>query len=507
MSSRDNLINHFRSGEYQLVISDFEKVSSLFKNDADILNIIALSYSHLKKYNDAISNFISAYDLTGNIDYKYNLAITYTLANNTELAIETYKYIISENDNHLSSLINLSDLFIKNKNYDSAIKILENKITLHTDSLLINFNYALALSGNRNFYESIKYYKKVLDLEPLNRDALYNSANCYRQLAKFDIAINIYQKLILINSNDYESKFNLGYCYFMIGDCKNGLKLYESREKLANHHRPNIHLQGEPLLCKTKINKHTKILIVYEQGFGDTINFSYFLNELRNMSNNIQVLIQPELYDLFCQSFDCEFHLDINELTHYDYYIFSCSLPLFFSERGHSLQSSQPFLSVSFDKKEEWKSLISERGKRRIGISWKSGNTNLIHRGINHHDFLHSLPDTNDYFCLHKIISSEEAAYIKNQPNIFEFSNQLVDFHETAALCLCMDEIISIDTSIAHLSLGLGVKTTILLAYVPDWRWSFNTERSIWYQDVQIFRQGTLDNWRPTLEKLYNYLK
>ena len=59
MSSRDNLINHFRSGEYQLVISDFEKVSSLFKNDADILNIIALSYSHLKKYNDAISNFFS----------------------------------------------------------------------------------------------------------------------------------------------------------------------------------------------------------------------------------------------------------------------------------------------------------------------------------------------------------------------------------------------------------------------------------------------------------------
>ena len=39
---------------------------------------------------------------------------------------------------------------------------------------------------------------------------------------------------------------------------------------------------------------------------------------------------------------------------------------------------------------------------------------------------------------------------------------------------LCMDEIVTIDTVIAHLSLGLGMKTTLMLSHVPDWRWGFN---------------------------------
>lgn len=507
MSARDKLINLFKSNQHALVINEYKKVSSIFDNDDQILCIIALSYSHLKKYDDAATNFLKAYSLTGNIDYKYNLALSYSHANDYNLAIETYEQIISQHENHLSTLINLSDLYIGNKSYSSAIKLLRDKVQLYTDNISIAFNYALALSGNRKFNKSIELYNKILDLKPDYRDALYNLANCYREIAKFDIAIKIYKKLIDRNCNDYESKFNLGVCYFMIDDYKNGLKLYESRYNLAIHSNPNIHLSGKSLLSDSSFNKNSSIVIIHEQGFGDTINFSYFLNEIKNIFNKVQVLIQPELHQLFCQSFNCDFYVDGNKLNEYDYYIFSCSLPIFFSQKGLSLQSRQPFLTVSKSKQDKWKSLIGNTGKRKIGISWTSQKETLVHRSIDYYEFLQCLPSTNDYYCLHKVISHDEDEFIKSKSNFFQFCDKLTDFHDTAALCQCLDEIVTIDTSVAHLCLGLGLKTTLLLSHVPDWRWGYNRDDSIWYPKIQIFRQNKPDDWSQVLDRVYNLLK
>jgi ADP-heptose:LPS heptosyltransferase len=46
-----------------------------------------------------------------------------------------------------------------------------------------------------------------------------------------------------------------------------------------------------------------------------------------------------------------------------------------------------------------------------------------------------------------------------------------MNFIETAALCECLDLVISVDTSIAHLSAALGQKTWILVPHNPDCRW------------------------------------
>jgi ADP-heptose:LPS heptosyltransferase len=65
----------------------------------------------------------------------------------------------------------------------------------------------------------------------------------------------------------------------------------------------------------------------------------------------------------------------------------------------------------------------------------------------------------------------------------------LTDFAETAALVSCLDLVITVDTSVAHLAGALGRPIWVLLPYVPDWRWLLDRDDSPWYPTVRLFRQ------------------
>jgi ADP-heptose:LPS heptosyltransferase len=56
--------------------------------------------------------------------------------------------------------------------------------------------------------------------------------------------------------------------------------------------------------------------------------------------------------------------------------------------------------------------------------------------------------------------------------------------------------VISVDTSIAHLSGALGVGTWVLLPFTPDWRWMRGRTDSPWYTSMTLYRQRSAGDWR-----------
>jgi ADP-heptose:LPS heptosyltransferase len=87
------------------------------------------------------------------------------------------------------------------------------------------------------------------------------------------------------------------------------------------------------------------------------------------------------------------------------------------------------------------------------------------------------------------------------RPEILNFGNEL-DFENTAALCDCLDLVISVDTSVAHLSAALGKTTWILLPFNPDWRWLLDRSDSPWYRAVKLYRQRTAGDWSAVVERV-----
>ena len=68
-------------------------------------------------------------------------------------------------------------------------------------------------------------------------------------------------------------------------------------------------------------------------------------------------------------------------------------------------------------------------------------------------------------------------------------------FADTAAVMQCMDLVVTIDTSVAHLAGALGVKSWTLLQFVPEWRWLLDRTDSPWYPAMRLFRQKNDGDW------------
>ena len=86
--------------------------------------------------------------------------------------------------------------------------------------------------------------------------------------------------------------------------------------------------------------------------------------------------------------------------------------------------------------------------------------------------------------------------------DVLDITNELSDFAETAALIGCLDLVIAVDTSVAHLAGGLGCPVWILLPYRPDYRWLLDRADSPWYPTARLFRQDERHDYRLVVDQV-----
>ena len=80
-------------------------------------------------------------------------------------------------------------------------------------------------------------------------------------------------------------------------------------------------------------------------------------------------------------------------------------------------------------------------------------------------------------------------------------------FEDTIGIIKNLDLIITADTSLGHLSATLGKKTWIALPFVSDWRWFRDEKKSIWYENVTLYKQKQIGNWEEVFHVIREDLK
>jgi hypothetical protein len=190
-------------------------------------------------------------------------------------------------------------------------------------------------------------------------------------------------------------------------------------------------------------------------------------------------------------------------LPEFEYHCSLLSLPLAFKTSLASIPSSANYLIADETKMAHWQSRLGDKSKPRVGLVWR-GNPK---HGKDHHrsaklaDLIQHLPAGLQYISLQKEVNDSERQALQSF-GMLQFADDLNDFGDTAALCACMDLVISVDTSVAHLAGALGKNTWILLAPVPDWRWLLDREDSPWYPAVRLYRQRSGDGWKGVLTRI-----
>jgi ADP-heptose:LPS heptosyltransferase len=85
---------------------------------------------------------------------------------------------------------------------------------------------------------------------------------------------------------------------------------------------------------------------------------------------------------------------------------------------------------------------------------------------------------------------------------LHDWTDELWDFADTAALIAGLDLVIGVDTSVVHVAGALGKPVWVLNRYDACWRWLHGRTDSPWYPTMRLYRQSAIDDWDGPLERV-----
>ncbi len=103
--------------------------------------------------------------------------------------------------------------------------------------------------------------------------------------------------------------------------------------------------------------------------------------------------------------------------------------------------------------------------------------------------------------------ASDGAVTIAGGLTLHDWTAELTDFADTAALVGALDLVISVDTAVAHLAGALGRPVWLLNRRDTDWRWLLEREDSPWYPSLRQFRQTQDGDWAPVVARVRDALQ
>jgi hypothetical protein len=256
-------------------------------------------------------------------------------------------------------------------------------------------------------------------------------------------------------------------------------------------------LGKEPLAGKT-------VLLYSEQGLGDTLQFCRYVKLVADLGARVILEVQRPLVSLLAQLEGVSQTVAAgNTPPEADYCCPLLSLPLAFSTRLDSIPRAA-CLSVSAAQVARWQERLGEKTQLRVGLMW-SGNAAYQadrNRSIRLADLIPQLPAEFQYVSLQKEVREIDRPSLQSNRAILNFAEEQQDFSDAAALCECMDLVLSVDTSVAHLSAALGRETWVMLPFSADWRWLLGRDDSPWYPSVKLYRQRSVGDWGSVFERV-----
>src|SRR5262249_1387102 len=150
------------------------------------------------------------------------------------------------------------------------------------------------------------------------------------------------------------------------------------------------------------------------------------------------------------------------------------SLPFVFGTRLDTIPASDSYLPAPpAARVEDWRHRLGPHRRLRGGLVWSGnpGHINDHNRSIPLRGLAHLLEADATFISLHKDPKGDDKLTLAERGNIIDPTAHLADLAETAALIACLDLVITVDTSVAHLAAALGRPTWILLPFLPDFRW------------------------------------
>ena len=363
-------------------------------------------------------------------------------------------------------------------------------------------NKGLVLCKLNLYPEAVEAFQMAVEIDPTLPVLHTNLALAFQLAGDFSGAMSSLNQSIKIDPQNNFSKWNKSLLLLLLDRYDEAWPLYELRWRSIKVN--DLRDFKEPLWLGAESISGKKIFIHAEQGFGDVIQCARYITLLKSMNARVTLEVPSELHKLMSFIDGVEVIAKNESHEAHDFHCPIMSLPYAFKTSPHNIPTHKYMTNFSVDKNSVFfKRVHKKNNLLNIGICWSGSDTLVGHykRSIDLHIIKPLLELHVNFHVVQKEIKPDEKTLLESL-DVNCYDDIIHNFFDTASLIDCMDLVITIDTSVVHLSATLNKNTWVLLPHVPDWRWGLDRKGCPWYSTVSLYRQTLPSSWLEPLNEI-----
>jgi tetratricopeptide (TPR) repeat protein len=392
-------------------------------------------------------------------------------------------------------------MFAAMERYFDAVRCYREAISRDHASSAYWTNLGNALTHLKQPASAISCHGRAIARSPKPDALLYHNLGIsLAQSGRHSDAIAAFSRALEIKPSHNIARWDRALSHLSLGDYRQGLADYEVR--LMSGQLPVRELPGKRWAGQHFPGK--RLLLVAEQGFGDTLWVARYLPQVKALGGELIVECQRELLLLLQTMRVADRLLPSGEaLPSADLHCHLCSLPGLFTSDFASIPAS-PYLAAPEDRQSKFHALLAcSDNSLRIGIVW-SGSVTFQKNHERAQRLVRFMQAFNmpgvQLYSLQKGPPERGLATLPKGARIIDLAPLLSDFADTAAAIAQLDLVIMTDSAVAHLAGALGKPVWLLLSHVAHWLWLCERTDSPWYPSMRLFRPRAPGDWNHVFD-------
>jgi tetratricopeptide (TPR) repeat protein len=367
-------------------------------------------------------------------------------------------------------------------------------------AVLSNLGGAMNSAGQTE--AAIEVLLGALEIQPNHIESLLTLGGALHDNQELEDSVRCFDHVVALQPQNAEAHWGLAMSLLRMGNFERGWREFEWRLRM-----PRLNLRrnfAQPQWFGENPGGKT-ILLHAEGGFGDAIQFIRLAPQVQERGAKAILECQPELAPLLSPVRGISAVYRRGEsLPYFDWQVPLQSLPLALGTKLETIPLRIPYLAPAEESRQRWKNRLAGDGSFKVGLVWAGSESSDRSREVGLFAPLAAAGDIR-FFSLQK--GPESAQPPPAGMNWTDWTSELTDFSETAALLEQLDLLITVDTAAAHLAGAIGKPVWVLIPARPDFRWLRGRTDSPWYPSMRLFPQEQLGDWQTPVAKMAEALK
>ena len=472
-------------------------------NFADALHLMGVIAFARQQYDQAVEWIAAALQQSPKPEYLLSLGNALQLLGRLDEALKAYDRGVALKPDDAGLWNSMGFVLTKLDRTDEAVRVFQHVVKLSPRHKEAAQMCATLLVEAKRFDEAVVYYTLCAEIEPGRAEVYQSRGHCHQRRARYEQAIADYERALQLEPDNAHAQWNLSLVSMLMGKFEAGWAGREARWKAMGWVERSF---TQPRWHGQKAIADRTILLHADEGMGDAIQFSRYVSMVAALGARVILEVQPPVHPLLAGLPGLSHSLPRGyPLPEFDLHCPLASLPLAFQTRIETIPLPVSCLpSIPKMLRDQWERWLGPHDRLRVGLVWSGnqGHANDHNRSTTLRVLFPLLDLDATFVSLQRDPREQDRITLCECANVRDANEHLTDFLATAALVSCLDLVITVDTSVAHLAGTLGCPVWIMLPFAPDYRWLLDRDDSPWYPTARLFRQDETRDYASVVDRL-----